>query len=129
MLTWYNRRLYFKTLDGGEIDYNEVVDDFIEEIRLGLIERKGNVPHLKLYGICDDDYVKASLIDYDIEYEHKTEAAHRNLSVIVNARAVCPSRKLARLMDDALDEVCERYDLDAQVFFTECFGMADEGRR
>ena len=32
-------------------------------------------------------------------------------------------------MDDALDEVCERYDLDAQVFFTECFGMADEGRR
>ncbi len=131
VLTWYNRRLYFKTLDGSEIDYNEVVDDFIEGIRLGLIERKGNVPHLKLYGICDDDYVKASLIgvDYDIEYEHKTEAVHRNLSVIVNARAVCPSRKLARLMDDALDEVCERYDLDAQVFFTECFGMADEGRR
>ena len=31
-------------------------------------------------------------------------------------------------MDDALDEVCDKYDLDCQVFFTECFGMADEGR-
>ena len=44
-LTWYNRRMFFKTLDGGKIDCNAVVDDIIEGIRMGLIERKRNVPH------------------------------------------------------------------------------------
>ena len=67
-------------------------------------------------------------VDYDVEYAQQFLRPHKNLRMIVNARAVCESRPLARLMDDALDEVCEKYDLDCQVFFTECFGMADEGR-
>lgn len=130
-LTWYNRRLYLKTRDGGAIDMNAVVDDLIEGIRLGLIERKRNVPHLKTFATAGEgDYSKASLIgvDYDIEYAQQLAEPHENLRMIINARAVCEARPLARLMDDALDEVCDRYDLDCQVFFTECFGMTDEGR-
>ncbi|MEC4272636.1 GTP-binding protein [Adlercreutzia sp. R25] len=130
-LTWYNRRLFFKTLSGEKIDMNAVVDDLIEEIRLGLIERKRNVPHLKTFATSGNgDFNKASLIgvDYDIEYEQRFLRAHKNMRMIINARAVCESRPLARLVDDAVDEICERYGLDVQVFFTECFGMADEGR-
>lgn len=130
-LTWYNRRLYLKTNDGGKIDCNAMVDDLIESIRMGLIEKKRNVPHLKTFATSGNgDFNKASLIgvDYDVEYAQQFLRPHKNLRMIVNARAVCESRPLARLMDDALDEVCEKYDLDCQVFFTECFGMADEGR-
>ena len=130
-LTWYNRRLYLKTNDGGKIDCNAVVDDLIEGIRMGLIERKRNVPHLKTFATSGNgDFNKASLIgvDYDVEYAQKLLRPHKNLRMIINARAVCEARPLARLMGDALDEVCEKYDLDCQVFFTECFGMADEGR-
>ena len=130
-LTWYNRRLYLKTNSSAKIDMNEVVDDLIEGIRMGLIERKRNVPHLKTFATSGEgDFNKASLIgvDYDIEYAQKMLRPHKNLRMIINARAVCESRPLARLMDDALDEVCEKHDLDCQVFFTECFGMADEGR-
>ncbi len=130
-LTWYNRRLYLKTNDGSKIDCNAVVDDLIEGIRMGLIEKKRNVPHLKTFATSGNgDFNKASLIgvDYDVEYAQQFLRPHKNLRMIINARAVCESRPLARLMDDALDEVRERYDLDCQVFFTECFGMADEGR-
>lgn len=130
-LTWYNRRLYLKTKDGSKVDCNAVVDDMIEAIRMGLIERKRNVPHLKTFATSGNgDFSKASLIgvDYDIEYAQKLLRPHKNLRMIINARAVCESRPLSRLMDDALDEVCDKYDLDCQVFFTECFGMADEGR-
>lgn len=130
-LTWYNRRLFFKTNSGEKIDCNAVVDDLIEEIRMGLIERKRNVPHLKTFATSGNgDFNKASLIgvDYDIEYEQKFLRDHKNMRMIINARAVCESRPLARLVDDAVDEICERYDLDCQIFFTECFGMADEGR-
>ena len=130
-LTWYNRRLYLKTNDGSKIDCNAVVDDLIEGIRMGLIEKKRNVPHLKTFATSGNgDFNKASLIgvDYDVEYAQQFLRPHKNLRMIVNARAVCESRPLARLMDDALDEVCEKYDLDCQVFFTECFGMADGGK-
>lgn len=73
-LTWYNRRLYLKTNSSAKIDMNEVVDDLIEGIRMGLIERKRNVPHLKTFATSGEgDFNKASLIgvDYDIEYAQK----------------------------------------------------------
>lgn len=131
-LTWYNRRVYFKTASGEPVDMNAVVDDLIEGIRLGLIERKRNVPHLKTFATSGEgDYCKASLIgvDYDTEYEQRFAEPHENMRMIINARTVCEARPMARLVDDAVDEVCERYGLDCQVFFTECFGMMDEGRR
>lgn len=130
-LTWYNRRVYLKTASGEAIDMDAVVDDLIEEVRMGLIERKRNVPHLKTFATAgEDDFNKASLIgvDYDIEYAQRFTEPHENMRLIVNARAVCESRPLARLMDDALDAVCDQHGLECQVFFTECFGMNDEGR-
>jgi hypothetical protein len=32
-------------------------------------------------------------------------------------------------MDEALDETAVKYDLDYDLFYTECFGMMDEGRQ
>ena len=130
-LTWYNRRMFLKTLDGSEMDCNAVVEDLIEGIRMGLIERKRNVPHLKTFATAGEgDFNKCSLIgvDYDIEQAAAFHGGHDRMSMIINARAVCESRPLARLMDDALDDICDQHGLDCQVFFTECFGMTDEGR-
>lgn len=130
-LTWYNRRMFFKTLDDKKIDCNEVIDELIEGIRMGLIEKKRNVPHLKTFASAGaGDFNKCSLIgiDYDIEHTNQFIRAHKKMSMIINARAVCESRVLARIVDDALDDVCDKYNLDVQIFFTECFGMGDEGR-
>ena len=130
-LTWYNRRMFFKQLDDAKVDCNAVIDDFIEEIRMGLIERKRNVPHLKTFATAGaGDFNKCSLlgVDYDIEHTQPFLRKHKKMSMIVNARAVCESRPLARIVDDAVDAVCDKYNLDCQVFFTECFGMGDEGR-
>lgn len=130
-LTWYNRRMFIKQNGDEKIDMNEVIDEFIEGIRMGLIERKRNVPHLKTFATAGaGDFNKCSLlgVDYDIEHTQPFLRGHKKMSMIVNARAVCESRPFARIVDDALDDICDRYDLDAQVFFTECFNMGDEGR-
>ena len=98
---------------------------------MGLIEKKRNVPHLKTFASAGaGDFNKCSLIgiDYDIEHTNQFIRAHKKMSMIINARAVCESRVLARIVDDALDDVCDKYNLDVQIFFTECFGMGDEGR-
>ncbi|MDR1510723.1 MAG: hypothetical protein LBS53_13945 [Synergistaceae bacterium] len=130
-LCWYNRRFFIKTRDGSKIDGNAFIGDFIEEARSELIKNKRNIPHLKIFATgCDDDFGKASLlgVDYKAEYDKKIENPHDKFRVIVNARAACESSLLSPIMDKALDESTAKYNVDCQVFFTECFGMMDEGK-
>lgn len=130
-MCWYNRRFFAERTDGTNIDFNQVVDDFMEAIRDGLIEAKRNVPHLKLFAAGEGaDFVKASLVgvDYDIEYERKLEHDYTAISIVVNARAVCESATMARIVDEALAAIEREHVLSCHVLFTECFGMMDEGR-
>jgi G3E family GTPase len=131
-MCWYNRRFFAKERDGKNIDFNAVVDDFLEEARNGLIEAKRNVPHLKLFAAgVGEDFVKSSLIgvDYDIEYDRKLENEYTAMAIVVNARALCESELMAEIMEDALDAIKSKYNLKCNVLFTECFGLFDEGRR
>ncbi len=131
-MCWYNRRFFAKERTGADIDFNRVVDDFLEAIRDGLIEARRNVPHLKLFAAGEDgDFVKASLIgvDYDIEYERRLERPYTAMAIIVNARATCESETMGDIVEDALDAIRAAYNLKCNVIFTECFGFADEGRR
>lgn len=131
-MCWYNRRFFLKERDGKNINFNNLLDDFIEAIRDELIEAKRNVPHLKLFAAGEgDDFVKASLIgvDYDIEYERKLEKEYTAMAVIVNARATCESEIMGEAVEAATDLIKARYKVKCNVIFTECFGFADEGRR
>ena len=130
-MCWYNRRFFAKKRDGRNIDFNQVVDDFMEAIRDGLIEAKRNVPHLKLFAAGEgDDFVKCSLVgvDYDIEYERKLQQDYTAIAIIVNARATCESDTFGEIMEDALDAIKAKWNLKCNVLFTECFGFFDEGR-
>ena len=131
-MCWYNQRFFAKERDGKNIDFNQVVEDFMEAIRDGLIEAKRNVPHLKLFAAGEgDDFVKASLIgvDYDIEYERKLNHDYTAIAIIVNARATCESETFGEIVDDALDQIAHEHNLKCRTIFVECFGFHDEGRR
>ena len=131
-MCWYNRRFFARQRNEENIDFNQVVDDFMEAIRYGLIEAKRNVPHLKLFAAGEgDDFVKCSLVgvDYDVEYESRLRNPYAAMSIVVNARAVCESQVMGEVMEDALDAIKAQYDLKCNIIFTECFGFADEGRR
>lgn len=131
-MCWYNRRFFAKERDGRNIDFNAVVEDFMEAIRDGLIEAKRNVPHLKLFAAGEgDDFVKCSIVgvDYDLEYERKLQQPYTAIAIIVNARATCESETFGEIVEDAMDEIKQKYNLKCNVIFTECFGFADEGRR
>ncbi len=131
-MCWYNRRFFAKERDGKNIDFNAVVEDFMEAIRNGLIEAKRNVPHLKLFSAGEgDDFVKCSIVgvDYDLEFERKLQQEYTAIAIIVNARATCESETFGEIVEDAMDEIKATYNLKCNVIFTECFGFADEGRR
>jgi len=127
-LCWYDRR-FFVSRD-AKFDGNAFMNDYIETIRELLRKNHKNVPHLKVYAAAEDnDFGKASLvgIDYEAVYDRKIEREYEKYTVIVNARAACDSDLLEKLMEEAMRSVTEKYDLKVKVFFTECFGMTDEG--
>ena len=128
-LTWYNRRFFLKTRDGSNTDFNPFIDDYIEAIRQGLKEIERNVPHLKIFARSDEDFCKASLIgvDYSIEYARKLTKPHKDLRFIINIRAVCESKVMDKLAEKAYVDTVKKYDYDDHVFFTECYGVLDEG--
>lgn len=131
-MCWYNRRFFAKERDGRNIDFNAVVEDFMEAIRDGLIEAKRNVPHLKLFAAGEGtDFVKCSIVgvDYDLEFERKLDQEYTAIAIIVNARATCESETFGEIVEDAMDTIKATYNLKCNVIFTECFGFADEGRR
>ena len=78
----------------------------------------------------ENDYGKFSLIgvDYDIIHDQELKEETEKLRLVVNARAVCESDLLLDIVDDAFDAVAEKYNVKIKVFFSECFGMMDEGR-
>ena len=131
-MCWYNRRFFARQRDEENIDFNQVVDDFLEAIRDGLIDVRRNVGHLKLFAAGEgDDFVKGSLVgvDYDIEYESKLKKPYAAMSIVVNVRAMCESETMGEIMEDAIDVIKSRHNLKCNIIFTECFGFADEGRR
>ena len=131
-MCWYNRRFFAEERDGKNIDFNVVIEDFMEAIREGLIEAKRNVPHLKLFAAGEgDDFVKCSIvgIDYDLEFDRKLDRRYSGIAIVVNARAVCESETFGDIVEDAMDAIKAAHNLKCRVIFTECFGFADEGRR
>jgi len=131
-MCWYNRRFFAEERDGRNINFNAVIEDFMEAIREGLIEARRNVPHLKLFAAGEgDDFVNCSIvgIDYDLEFERKLDHDYSGIAIVVNARAVCESETFGDIAEDAMDAIKQKYNLKCRVIFTECFGFADEGRR
>lgn len=131
LLSWYNRRVFFKEKYDNNIDYNEVIDMLFTEIKNALRLKNLNVPHLKMFAAGEgDDFVKASLIgiDYDIEYAHKLNGKYNSISLIINARAVADSQDMADIVDDAIDAAKHKFNLKTRTYFIETFGMMEEGK-
>lgn len=128
-LSWYNRKFYAKKPE-GVFDGNAFISELFEAIRAALRAAGRNVPHLKAMARGNDgSFAKASLIgvDYPTEFNAVLPEPKSSLQVILNARAACESEVLDFLMDTALRETAAKYGLELHVFFTECFGMLDEG--
>ena len=131
-MCWYNRRFFAEERDGKNLDFNAVIEDFMEGIRDGLIEVKRNVPHLKLFAAGEgEDFVKCSIVgvDYDLEYDRKLDKEYSGIAIVVNARATCESETFGDIVEDATDAIKAKWNLKCRVIFTECFGFYDEGRR
>lgn len=133
-LSWFNTRIFMEQREDRNIDFNEVIAFIFEGIRRGLKENNSNVPHLKMFAADSEeeltDFFKASLIgvDYEVEYARKLERKYSALSLIINARSASGPQLMADIVQEAVEEAAQKYNLKIRIFFMETFGMMEEGK-
>ena len=133
-LSWFNTRVFMQQRDDRNLDFNLVIEDIFEGIRVGLKSNDSNVPHLKMFAADSEeeltDFFKASMIgvDYDVQYDRKLDRKYSALSLIINARCAADPVVMADVVADAVDAVSDKYDLKVRTFFMETFGMMEEGK-
>ena len=66
-------------------------------------------------------------MDYDILHDQQLKDATSKLKLVINARAVCESDLLIDIVDEAFENIRDQYNVKVKTFFSECFGMMDEG--
>ena len=128
IMSWYNRQFFVK---GDSFDGKEFTARLMDGIRTGLLAAGRNVPHLKAMAETESgEILKVSLtgVDEPLQWDRELTGECHSLKMILNARAVCESDRLDEIMDYALKEAAKQFGLSLKVYFTECFGMMDEGR-
>ncbi len=128
-LCWYNRQYYVRVCC-DTFDPDAYLAALAAFIRDRLRAEARNVPHLKLYAETESGAAKLSMVGIDAPAEVDSRIGQPcvDLPVIINARAACESALFTRIVDEAMQETGRQFQLECMVFFTECFGMMDEGR-
>lgn len=133
-LGWFNTRVYMQQRENRNLDFNKVIGEIFEGIRLGLKKNNGNVPHLKMFAADSQeeltDFFKASMtgVDYEVEYDRRLDRQYSALSLIINARCAVDAEAMTEIAGDAVDAVSVKYNMKVRTFFMETFGMMEEGK-
>lgn len=109
-------------------DGNAYLLDIATQMQQKLKASGADVPHLKLLAWGPEgDYGKADLIGVDrpVVQTKQFEKPCTDLAVILNASAICQGRQFQKLMQDTLESVSEKYQLESIVFKEECFDMGE----
>lgn len=117
---------YHATVCCEDFDGSAYLTELGERVRAAVRAAGREIPHLKLLAWeSEGDFGKADLIGVDRELI-LTRAFQRpctEISVMLNASAICPGEELNDIMADAIDSVSRDFQLELMIFKHECFGM------
>ena len=117
---------YYATVCCDDFDGSAYLMELGRSIQQSLSERGRDIPHLKLLAWdSEGDYGKADLLGVarDIVLTKDFENPCTEISVMLNASADCPAAELEPIMDEAIDEVSARFNLELMLYKRQCFDM------
>lgn len=123
-LGWLNSSALF-TADYA-IDYNRIIQELMENIKENLKNTGHEIAHLKIYGISEKDWVKASLTSvFDTtDFSRRMEKETYQANVIINARINIDPLILKPLIEEALSAAARKNRITITDLKTECFKPA-----
>lgn len=125
LLAWVNIAGDIAT--SNEIDFEVLTNEFMNDLREDLINKKLNIAHLKTQFISGKGYVKGHLVDNvrqaDIENVSFTNKDNQ-VRVIINARIESSPIELNLLVLNTMNKFAEKYGFDFTVTYNEHFSPA-----
>ena len=121
-LCWYDCRYYVKVCC-NDFRPDDYLSDLMESIRFSFAAMNANTPHLKIFAYSENgDHAKFSLtgIDHPVEKDQLFEKRAEDLSVVINARLLCPPALAGQLMKACIDGAGKKHNLDTMIFTTAC---------
>lgn len=98
-----------------------------ERVGASIRDSGREIPHLKLLAWeSEGDYGKVDLIgvNRDIILTRAFQNPCTEISVMLNASAICPAKELNGIMAETIDAVSRVFQLELMIFKHECFGMS-----
>lgn len=125
-LGWLNSSVLLKANDtntDGPIDVNFLVKTLMENVSKKLKDRDIEIAHLKIYGIAEDDWVKASITSIfdDVDFNRKMSKRAKQFNLIINARINTNPETLEPIIENTLSAVCSDIKAEIVDIKTECF--------
>lgn len=117
---------YHATVCCDSFDGSAYLMDMARAAQSAVAELGCDIPHLKLLGWePEGDYGKADLLGVgrDVVLTKGFERPCTEISVMLNASAVCPGSRLNSVMGEVVERISENYNLELMLFKRECFGM------
>ena len=117
-LAWYDCRYYVKVCC-DDFRPDSYLSDLMETARFSFAAMNANTPHMKIFAYGEDgDYAKYSLtgIDYLLEKDHLFGRRAVELSVVINARLLCPPMLAEQIMKACIDAAGKKHNLDTMIF-------------
>ena len=111
-----------------DFDGNEYLTDLAYKIRAAISGLGNEVPHFKLLAWAPEgDFGKADILGTDrpVELPHRFSQPCTDIAVIPNTSAACPDEVLDRIVEDAVKEVSERYQLELTMFKKDHFSLGE----
>jgi len=121
-LSWYDSRYYVKVCC-DDFSPDEYLSDLMENARFSFASMNANIPHLKIFAAGQEgDYAKYSLtgIDYPVGKDQPYGKRATELTVIINARFLCPAALAGQIMKAVIDTAGKKHNLDTMIYLTTC---------
>lgn len=129
-LSEYNAQYYSKVCC-DDFDANAYLQDLARAVAAQLQQHQRTTPHLKIFGQTEDGQVamiNLTGVNQPISADSRIDHPCIDLPVVINTTSACEPDLLTAIMQSSIQQVSDAYNLSVVMFYTECFGLRDEGR-
>ncbi len=106
-----------------EVDINQLIDKIMNEMKDKFIKNGFEIAHLKIYGVSEADFSKASItsIHEELDFSKKAEKPSSRWNVVINARVDVKPEDLKSLLEKIFFKAALTQDMKILDLNIECF--------
>ena len=107
----------------SNVDINKLIEKVMNELKEQFIKNSFEIAHLKIYGVSEEDWSKASIttIHEELDFSKKAEKTSSRWNIIINARIDAQPEELKSSLEKVFFRTVEADNMKILDLNMECF--------